>query len=148
MDSAQLYLLVVMVACFYCSGASWMLQVVCYPTYNLVGEKEFVPFHIDFGKRLIGAAVGPMVLTCLASFGLLFFRPTAAPLWAAIIVALCTATILITTIVLEVPKHNALDRDGKSKALIDGLVRDNWPRVIAWSLASLLLAFMLVLSFA
>jgi hypothetical protein len=146
MDATNLYLLGVMAACFYCTGASWMLQFVCYPTYALVGEQEFVPFHVDFGKRLMGAAVGPMVLTCLASFGLIFFRPDSAPLWAAILVALCTATILITTIVLEVPKHNALDRDGKSLALIDGLVRDNLPRVAAWTIASLLLMYMLISS--
>ena len=34
-------------------------------------------------------------------------------------------------------------RDGKSSALIDGLVRDNLPRVAAWTIASLLLAYML-----
>jgi MFS superfamily sulfate permease-like transporter len=141
-DVAELFLLAVTGLCFYCTGASWMLQVVCYPTYELVGEREFVPFHVSFGQRLMAVAVGPMVLTSLATFVLLFFRPATAPLWAAVVVALCTATVLVTTIVLEVPKHNALDRDGKSSALIDGLVRDNLPRVAAWTIASLLLAYM------
>ncbi|GAB4509024.1 MAG: hypothetical protein OHK0046_03210 [Anaerolineae bacterium] len=148
MSGSELFLLVCTVMCFYCTGASWMLQFVAYPTYALVGEKEFVPFHVSFGRRLLPTAVLPMILTALASFVLVFARPEAAPAWAAIGVALCTAVVLITTIVLEVPKHNKLDRDGKSVTLINGLVRDNLPRVFCWTLASLLLAYMVTETFA
>ena len=124
-----------------------MLQVVCYPTYALVGEKEFVPFHVDFGKRLIYVAVIPMVLTSLASFALVFLRPEAAPLWASIGVAICTAVVLLTTIAIEVPKHNKLDANGKDTALISALVRDNIPRVACWTIASLLLVYMVIETF-
>ncbi len=143
MRGDELFLVVVTVMCFYCTGASWMLQVVCYPTYALVGEKEFVPFHVAFGKRLVYAAIIPMVLTIFASFALVFVRPEAAPMWAALGVALCTAVVLGTTVALEVPKHNRLDTHGKDDALISGLVRDNIPRVACWTLASLLLVYML-----
>jgi len=133
--------------CFYCTGALWMLQIVCYPTYALVGEKEFVPFHVDFGKRLLIAAVGPMIVTSLATFALIFARPEAAPLWAALLTAICTAIVLGTTIAIEVPKHNQLDRDGKSLEVINGLVSNNIPRVICWTLASVTLVYMVVQTF-
>ena len=136
------YLIACTVLYVYCTGGSWMLQTVAYPTYHLVGEREFVPFHVASGKRLIPVFVAPAVLACLATLGLVVFRPASAPLWAALLVALCSLVILVTTAVLEVPKHNALDRDGKSAALIDGLVRDNLPRAVSWTLGSALLLFM------
>jgi hypothetical protein len=148
MESSELFLLVCTVMSFYCTGASWMLQVVCYPTYALVGAAEFVPFHVSFGRRLLVAAVIPMVITIFATFALVLLRPEAAPQWASLVVAACTAVVLVTTIALEVPKHNKLDAEGKSDALISGLVRDNIPRVIAWTVASLMLGYMVVVTFA
>ncbi|MDQ3250287.1 MAG: hypothetical protein M3Q45_13895 [Chloroflexota bacterium] len=147
MDTSHWLLLICTLMCFYCTGASWMLQVVCYPTYALVGSQEFVPFHVDFGQRLIKAAVIPMMLTALATFVLVFLRPATVPLWAALVVAACSAIILATTIILEVPKHNQLDREGKSDQVIEALVRDNLPRVACWTLASLLLTYMVTLAF-
>lgn len=136
-----IFLLGLTVLCVYCTGASWMLQFVCYPTYTYVGEKEFVPFHVSFGQRLIGAAVVPMVLTCLGTFVFLFFRPATVPTWVAVVAAVCGVVVLVTTIVFEVPKHLKLDKEGKSEALLKGLVRDNIPRTLAWTVASLALAY-------
>lgn len=137
----MMFLFVLTVLCFYCTGSSWMLQFVCYPTYTFVGAKEFVPFHVSFGRRLIAAAVVPMVVTCLGTFALLFLRPVTMPLWTAIVAAVCGAVILVTTVVLEVPKHLKLDKEGKSDAVLQALVRDNIPRTLAWTLASLVLAY-------
>jgi hypothetical protein len=123
----------------YCLGGSWMLQNIAYPTYHLVGEKEFVPFHMASGQRLIPIFVIPAVLACFASLGLPFVRPDSIPFWVGAIVAICGLVILVTTIIIEVPKHNALDQNGKSTELINGLVRDNLPRAIAWSIGAVLL---------
>lgn len=140
MDASQVFLVVVTVLCFFCTGASWMLQFVAYPTYALVGKNEFVPYHVDFGKRMLPVTVVPMVLTCLGMIALLFARPAQVPLWMGLVTAGCGILILVTTIFLEVPKHMALDKDGKSDSLIQGLVRDNVPRTLAWTVASLVLA--------
>ncbi len=138
------YLLVVTGLFLYCTGGSWMLQNVSYPTYHLVGETEFVPYHVAAGRRLIPIFVIPAVLTCLLAVGLIFVRPLSLPLWTALVIAACGLTILVTTIALEVPKHNALDKNGKSSDLINGLVRDNLPRAIAWTLGSGLLVYSMV----
>lgn len=143
MTGEQILLIVVTVLCFFCTGASWMLQFVCYPTYLLVGEKEFVPFHVSFGRRLLPVAVIPMGVTCLGTFVLLFVHPASVSSVLTVITAVCGAVILLTTVFLEVPKHLALDRNGKSDALLKGLVRDNLPRTLSWTLASILLTVML-----
>ncbi|MFZ4814188.1 MAG: hypothetical protein ACOYL5_06620 [Phototrophicaceae bacterium] len=145
MDAGQWFVLILAALCLYCTGASWMLQVVCYPTYLLVGSAEFVPFHISFGQRLMVAVI-PMVITCLGTFVLVFVRVPTAPLWATLVTAVCGVVILFTTIALEVPKHLKLDKDGKSDELIHGLVRDNLPRTAAWTLASVLLVYLVAVS--
>lgn len=147
MESSELFLIIVTAGCLYCMGASWMLQFVCYPTYLLVGEKEFVPFHISFGRRLLAAAVIPMVITNFASLALPFIQPSATPQWAGLAVAACAIVILGTTAILEVPKHMRLDKEGKSDALLNALVRDNLPRTFCWTLASLLLVYMVISTF-
>jgi hypothetical protein len=144
MDGSLIFLVAVTALCFFCTGASWMLQFVAYPTYALVGANEFVPFHVSFGKRMLPVTVVPMSLTCLALIALAFVRPAVVPSWIGFAAAACGAIILLTTIFLEVPKHLALDKDGKSDALISGLVRDNIPRTICWTLASILTAVMLL----
>jgi len=146
MGGSELLLIACAVLYCFCMGASWMLQVVCYPTYALVGEKEFVPFHVSFGRRLLIVVI-PMILTAIATFVLVFTRPEATPVWATLAVAVCSAVILGTTIILEVPKHMQLDKDGKSDTLIAALVRDNLPRTASWTLGSLLLAYMVVVTF-
>lgn len=141
MANELLYLLACTVLCAYCTGASWLLQVVAYPGYRLVGEAEFVPYHIDFGKRLIPVTVAPMVLTNLLLIGLVFYHPATIPAWATYVAAACSLVILGTTFALEIPKHARLDREGKSLAVIDGLVRDNLPRSLAWTTASAVLVY-------
>lgn len=145
MNASHLFLLVTLALCLFCTGASWLLQFVCYPTYALVGEKEFVPFHLSFGKRLLIVVI-PMSFTCLLLIASLVFRPAGAPLWAAALAAVCGAVILLTTIFLEVPKHQQLDREGKSDSVIAALVRDNAPRTACWTLASVLLVYMVAVA--
>ena len=145
--SLPLVLLIVCTVLYiYAAGGCWLLQVVCYPTYHLVGEKDFVPFHVAFGNRLLPVFVIPAVLACLSSFALLFVRPPGVALWLAIIVAICSAIILLTTMLIEVPKHQALDKQGKSTTLIAELVSNNLPRAISWTVGSFVLLDMLSLA--
>lgn len=122
-----------------------MLQFVCYPTYLLVGEQEFIAFHVSFGRRLLIVVV-PMILTCLGMFALVFLRPSSAPEAAALIAATCGGVILGATIISEVPKHQKLDKVGKDVPLIKALIQDNMPRTIAWTMASFALAYMAMMS--
>jgi hypothetical protein len=146
MEFGYLLLLICAGVYCFCTGASWMLQFVCYPTYKLVGSAEFVPFHIAFGRRLL-IVIGPMVLVALATLLLVFLRPVSVPLWASLVVAACSLIILVTTIALEVPKHMQLDKEGKSDAVLEGLVRDNIPRTISWTVGSVLLIYMVSAAF-
>jgi hypothetical protein len=54
-------------------------------------------------------------------------------------VAGCALAVIATTLVSELPKHQALDKGGKDDLLIRGLVRDNLPRSLAWTAGCVLL---------
>ena len=126
----------------------WLLQVVCYPTYRIVGAAEFVPFHVDFGRRLIPVFVIPAVLGCLSFYALLFLGPASAPRADLVVAAVAGTVILGTTGLVEVPTHMALDRDGKSDARIESLIRWNASRAIAWTAALLAIAHATLTVFA
>jgi hypothetical protein len=126
-------------AFFYCLGISWLLQVAIYPTYRLVGAADFVPFHVAQGKRMIPVMVVPMFASALLGIVTAILSRTeshALLLWG---VGLCGLIIIATTLISEVPKHMKLDKDGKDDALIEGLIRDNLPRSLAWTVGAALL---------
>ena len=142
MDNSKLLLLATTALFWYATGASWLLQYVAYPTYKLVNKDGFVPFHVAFGKRLLISTVMPMVIGNLCSFILVVYHPESSPVGLVYLVAICSVVILFTTMKYEVPRHNKLDEIGKDDSLIDGLVMDNAPRTVSWTMASLALAYM------
>jgi hypothetical protein len=148
MDNSKLLLLTTAALFWYATGASWLLQYVAYPTYKCVNTDSFVPFHVAFGKRLLVSTVLPMVIGNLCSFILAFWHPESTPVGLVYLVAICSVIILFTTIKYEIPRHKKLDEVGKDDALIDGLVRDNLPRTISWTIGSLALAYMIFKSMA
>ena len=128
-------LLVCLLASFYCLGISWLLQVVVYPTYRLVSAADFVPFHVAQGRRMIPVLMVPMFATSVLNvINAVLSRDEfhAGLLWG---VAGCAAVVMGTTLLFELPKHLELDKTGKNDARIEGLVRDNLPRSIAWTIA-------------
>lgn len=147
MTSAHMFYLAVFIAWIYAAAGCWLLQVTCYPTYGLVGRAEFVPFHVEFGKRLIPVFVVPAVLANLGSLLLCLLRPAAVPLADVLIAAACSVVILATTILVEVPKHVALDRDGKSERILVELVNSNLPRVAGWTVGAAALGHGLMYAF-
>jgi hypothetical protein len=147
MDNSKLLLLATTALFWYATGASWLLQYVAYPTYKLINKDGFVPFHVDFGKRLLISTVMPMVIGNLCSFILVVYHPESSPVGLVYLVAICSVIILFTTMKYEVPRHNKLDEVGKDDSLIDGLVMDNAPRTASWTIASFALAYMVFKAF-
>jgi hypothetical protein len=128
-------------AFFSCLGISWLLQLVVYPTYRFVGRAEFVPFHVSQGRRMGPVMIAPMFLTSLLTIVMAVLErgsPQAAYLWGA---AACGAVVIGTTLASELPRHLKLDKQGKDDALIEGLIRDNLPRTLAWTVGAALLVF-------
>ena len=144
MDAVTTFWFGLLLAATWCAAGCWMLQVVCYPTYSIVGKEEFVAFHTRFGKLLVPVFVVPAFLTGVGLIASALWRPGFVPSWAGYANAVVGAMILGTTLTIELPKHIKLDRDGKDDALLRSLISNNLPRALGWTAAVVILAHALV----
>ena len=129
----------------YLTGVIWVVQLVTYPALVLVGKAEFARYHAAHTRGMGWVVGAPMVL----ELGLAGWLAWAAyPLGAsralgqlALVVAVWLATFFIA-----VPFHHRLAAQGYNYIALDGLVRTNWLRTLAWTArAGLLLAWLLML---
>ena len=120
--SAQL-----IVTAFLC-GLIWTVQVVHYPSFHYVAEKDFSTFHDFHSRRITYVVMLPMIFELLTALISFVHTPSAMALSnAALAVVLWAVTFFIS-----VPLHNKLAHQ-RNEATIDRLVRTNWLRTLLWS---------------
>ena len=123
-------------------GLIWLIQIVHYPLFKLVGKNEFEIYH-NGHSVLITPLVGTvMILELISSILLVVFPPKNVSITIPIIGAILIFIIWASTYFLQIPHHNALSKAYEFKAH-NLLVQSNWIRTIAWSMRGLLLVYML-----
>jgi hypothetical protein len=123
-------------------GVIWFVQIVHYPMFSLVGRAGFAAYEAAH-SRLTTVVVAPPMLVELATGAYLALRappgmPPAA-LWAGLALI---AVIWLSTWLLQVPKHRALEA-GFDPAAHRALVGTNWIRTVAWTARGILLLVLL-----
>lgn len=126
-------------AALYLTGLIWLVQVVQYPLFALVGPREFPAFHAAHSAWITPVVFVPMLVHITTALLLLGLRPPGAPTWALWIGAALAAITWASTIFIQVPQHNRLALYGSDPAVIAALVRGNWIRTLAWTAHSALL---------
>lgn len=114
-------------------GAIWIVQIVTYPGFALVGREAWVAFEAAHQQR-ITRVVGPaLVLELATAVWLVADRPAAFPLWAVVAGAVLVGVVWASTVFVQVPLHTALSAtaDGDAQAR---LVATNWIRTATWTL--------------
>ena len=127
----KLILLTNVFATLFMVGLIWFVQIVHYPLFSSVGQKEFQRYE-QMHQRLTTWVVGPAMLVELATaFALLKFAPGESQtlVWTGIVLV---GVIWISTATLSVPAHNSLTLE-YTQAAYDKLVRTNWIRTICWT---------------
>lgn len=139
MTLAQLLLLNFALAA-YLTGLIWTVQLVHYPGFAQVAPEKFQAFHQQHSTRISWLVMAPMVLELGLAGWLAWAAPElgAARWWQLGLVLLVWAS----TFFITVPCHNRLGQ-GYDYVAIDGLVRTNWPRTLAWTFRSGLLGWLL-----
>ena len=61
----------------------------------------------------------------LLSIALVFFRPESVPLWITLANVACGLAGLFVTVALEIPRHDRLEKGGKSEPVIRELALYN-----------------------
>jgi len=116
-------------ATWYCVGLIWFVQLVAYPQFARVGADAFSAYHAAH-VRWTSMVVAPVMLVELITTAALVWMMPSAATWAG--VGLLTV-VWLNTFAMEVPTHNRLRDTGFDRALIAKLVRQNWPRTLAWT---------------
>lgn len=123
-------------------GVILMVQLVHYPLFRLVGEKDYAEYQAEHMRRITWI-VAPLMTTELVTAGLLVWIPPAAvPGWPAWVGLALVLFIWATTGLVQVPLHSRLT-DGFDAAAHRRLVRTNWLRTAAWTLRAILVVWML-----
>lgn len=127
----------------YLTGLVWTVQLVVYPALMLVGKAEFPRYHAAHTQGM-GLVVGaPMVLE-LALAGWLAWA--GYPVWGAGRALGPLALVLLIwagTFFISVPFHNRLGAHGYDYVVLDGLLRTNWLRTLAWTARAVWLGLLL-----
>ena len=111
------------------AGLIWVVQLVVYPSFLLVGGGPSWPAFHAAHTRAVALAVGPPWAVQGLSVGLLLLqRPGPLVLLTA---ALAAATVLVT-VAVSVPLHTRLG-DGYDDRLARRLISTNWWRTAAWT---------------
>jgi hypothetical protein len=120
----------------YMTGVIWVVQVVLYPSFTHVGEREWSAYHAAHSRRITPVVAPAMLAHPLVATALLLDRP--GPL-TAVNLALAAGLLLVTAAVFA-RLHGRL-----TPVAVGRLVRLNVLRTVAWT-ASAGVALALLLS--
>lgn len=118
---------------FAMTGLIWLVQLVQYPGFALVGASGFHDFHRHHCRR-IGLLVGVLMPVELLTAMVLAWAGEPAWFWRSMLAAL--AGIWASTILWQGPLHGRLAREGPDPVLIRQLVGGNWIRTVLWTARS------------
>jgi len=124
------------------TGVIWMVQVVHYPLFPLVGSGAFAGYEAAHSTRMGALLALPWALQGATGLALLAYRPAEVPLWLALAdLALAGVTVAVTVLV-SVPQHELLGA-GFDPAAHRTLLTTNWLRTIAWTASAVAVLVML-----
>lgn len=126
----------------YMTGVIWIIQIIHYPLFKLVGEHSFASYHKTHIQKTSLVIAAPMVLELLTGLYLLIDDQA----WRnnLVFVASCTLLIFIwiSTFLISVPKHDILSKKFNDLE-VNALIKTNWIRTIAWSIRAICLFYLL-----
>lgn len=116
-------------------GLIWVIQVVIYPQFLRIGEKEFVRFHFGHCLR-IGLLIAPLLVVELVTAVALLYQGHREPAFIAS-VSLIPVNWL-STLIFQAPAHVRL-MGGFDAVVIRRLIGSNWLRTVTWSARGILI---------
>ena len=136
--SPDSWMLVHLVAVAVLTGVGWVVQLVVYPGFAHVGDREWPAFHGAHSRAITRVVGVPWAVQGVSTIGLLLASPPDR--WAAVLVlaALAAATVA-STVLVAVPAHRRLghaQRGDVPSREVAVLLRANLARTLAWTAAT------------
>jgi len=115
-------------------GVIWVIQLLHYPSFHFINEKNYIEFQ-HFHMQRISFIVVPVMLIELASALLLayFFESNLTIILLALVLGIWAITFIFFTNI-----HQKLT-DGYDHSIVHRLVLINWSRTTLWSLRLIIL---------
>jgi len=135
------WLVVHLVAVAVLAGVGWVVQLVVYPAFRLVGTAEWARYHASH-TRAITRVVGVPWLVQGISTAALLISPAVGGFGAAAALAALALVTVVSTVMSAVPAHGRLTPEARD---VTGLLRANLVRTLAWTGSTLLAAALLLL---
>ena len=112
------------------AGLIWVVQLVVYPSFLLVGASSSWPAVHAAHTRAVALAVGPPWAVQGLTLAALVVRDGLSPL--LVVTALLALTTVVVTVAVSVPLHARLGQ-AYDEAAARRLVGTNWLRTGAWT---------------
>jgi hypothetical protein len=112
------------------AGVVWLVQLVVYPSFRLVGPSStWSAVHAAHTRAITVVVAVPWAVQGI-SLGLLLLRDGLGPL--LLLTSALALTTVAVTVLVSVPLHERLG-GAYDEAVARRLVRTNWLRTIAWT---------------
>lgn len=131
------WLVVYLVATSLLAGVAWVVLIVVYPGFALVGDEEWPGYHAAHTRAITGVVLVPWAGQGVATVALLVAPPAGDRMAAAVLAVLALAGVALT-LGWAVPAHNRLGASpsGGGPALVT-LLRAHLVRSVVWSAGAL-----------
>lgn len=126
----------------YMTGIIWLVQVIHYPLFKLVGEHNFNKYHKYHIQKTSLVIAIPMLLETITGLYLIVGDDGYRNNYIFIAAFILLILIWASTFFISVPKHNILSK-GFNDQEVDALIKTNWIRTIAWSMRAICLFYLL-----
>ncbi len=120
------------VATLVLTGVIWLVQVVHYPLFALVGEQAFTTYESAHSARITALLAGPWAVQGLTTLTLMLASPAGVPVWLVWFGAVLAVVPVVVTLTVSVPAHQVL-AEGFDSVAHARLVATNWWRTAAWT---------------
>jgi hypothetical protein len=124
------------------AGVGWVVQVVVYPAFRLVGADEWVRYHGTHTRAISWVVALPWFVQGVSTAALLI-APAAGGRTAAVVLAVLALVTVVATVVTAVPAHGRLAAS-RDTADVSVLLRANLVRTLAWTASTLLSSHLLI----
>jgi hypothetical protein len=110
------------------AGVGWVVQLVVYPAFALVGDAEWPDYHRRHQQAITCVVLLPWLVQGVSTVALLLEGPTLS----AIALAVLAAATVVLTAAGAVPAHTRLTA-ARTPQTLRALLRANLWRTLAWT---------------
>lgn len=130
---------------FILTGIVWCIQVVNYPLLPMIDREKFCDFEKKYQRKTSFLLFPFIVLECFFAILLLIVAKEGMCRILAFALFALLLFVWFSTFCLQIPQHAELAH-GFSMKNIKRLIQTHWIRTVAWTLRSLILLWLLIVS--